>query len=129
LKEVAPHVPHLQANETFAYLFAYERENEFKPTKHYITFDFETMKQKVNEDKNIISIIKTLSIAATSKSKQGIQSIYSDDKDGEDFIKNVLKNSLSLQSKPLATMLTTTNPFRTIILRFLFLVMILRNLI
>ncbi|KAA6378037.1 MAG: hypothetical protein EZS28_026435, partial [Streblomastix strix] len=41
-----PYVPHIQRNETYAYLLANNATQQFKPTQYYITYDFETVERK-----------------------------------------------------------------------------------
>jgi hypothetical protein len=62
----------------------------FQPTGYYITFDFETTKELVNEN-NVISNVKPLSIAAAFHSKKPIKAIYFDLRNGEDFITQWLR--------------------------------------
>ncbi|KAA6352782.1 MAG: hypothetical protein EZS28_051691, partial [Streblomastix strix] len=40
------YVPHIQRNETYAYLLANNATQQFKPTQYYITYDFETVERK-----------------------------------------------------------------------------------
>ncbi|KAA6365342.1 MAG: hypothetical protein EZS28_039132 [Streblomastix strix] len=77
-----PYVPHIQRNETYAYLLANNATQQFKPTHYYITYDFETVERKVNtyfgkplnKDSAIcnsqwISVLEPLSVASTIKLK------------------------------------------------------------
>ncbi|KAA6353445.1 MAG: hypothetical protein EZS28_051028, partial [Streblomastix strix] len=78
-----PFIPHIQRNETYAYLLANNATQQFKPTQYYITYDFETVERKVNtyfgkplskDDKTIrnsqwISVLEPLSVASTIKLK------------------------------------------------------------
>ncbi|KAA6362970.1 MAG: hypothetical protein EZS28_041503, partial [Streblomastix strix] len=78
-----PQCPHIQRNETYAYLLANNATQQFKPTQYYITYDFETVERKVNtyfgkpfskDDKSIcssqwISVLEPLSVASTIKLK------------------------------------------------------------
>ncbi|KAA6374783.1 MAG: hypothetical protein EZS28_029690, partial [Streblomastix strix] len=69
-----PFVPHIMQNKTYAYLLANNRENEFKPTQYYITYDFETVEKVINKDfgksSKQISQLVPLSVASTIKNKQ-----------------------------------------------------------
>ncbi|KAA6378633.1 MAG: hypothetical protein EZS28_025840 [Streblomastix strix] len=68
-----PYVPHILNNVSYKYLLAHGREDEFKPTKYYITYDIETVERIVNEqfgdNSKQISILEPLSIASTIKIK------------------------------------------------------------
>ncbi|KAA6402266.1 MAG: hypothetical protein EZS28_002212 [Streblomastix strix] len=78
-----PYVPHIQRNETYAYLLANNATQQFTPTQYYITYDFETIECKINtyfgksinkNDQNIrnsqwISVLEPLSVASTIKLK------------------------------------------------------------
>ncbi|KAA6362123.1 MAG: hypothetical protein EZS28_042350, partial [Streblomastix strix] len=41
-----PYCPHIVQKNTFAYLLAHGREQEFKPMQYYITYDLETVEKK-----------------------------------------------------------------------------------
>jgi hypothetical protein len=44
-----PHAKYLFSNPTYAYLFVYKRLNEYKFLSDFITFNFETMTEIINE--------------------------------------------------------------------------------
>ncbi|KAA6369314.1 MAG: hypothetical protein EZS28_035159 [Streblomastix strix] len=71
-----PFCPHIMQNKTYAYLLANNRENEFKPTSYYITYDFETVEKVINKDfgksSKQISQLVPLSVASTIKNKQEV---------------------------------------------------------
>ncbi|KAA6386141.1 MAG: hypothetical protein EZS28_018329, partial [Streblomastix strix] len=71
-----PFCPHIMQNKTYAYLMANNRENEFKPTSYYITYDFETVEKVINKDfgksSKQISQLVPLSVASTIKNKQEV---------------------------------------------------------
>jgi hypothetical protein len=46
-KFARPFVPHILNNITYRYLFVHGRENEFKPTNYYITYDIETFEKYI----------------------------------------------------------------------------------
>ncbi|KAA6365375.1 MAG: hypothetical protein EZS28_039098, partial [Streblomastix strix] len=77
-----PYIPHIQRNETYAYLLANNATQQFKPTHYYITYDFETVERKVNtyfgkpltkdsviRNSQWISVLEPLSVASTIKLK------------------------------------------------------------
>ncbi|KAA6370322.1 MAG: hypothetical protein EZS28_034151, partial [Streblomastix strix] len=86
-----PFIPHIQRNETYAYLLANNATQQFKPTHYYITYDFETVERKVNtyfgkpltktvgsginakdsviRNSQWISVLEPLSVASTIKLK------------------------------------------------------------
>ncbi|KAA6363177.1 MAG: hypothetical protein EZS28_041296 [Streblomastix strix] len=90
-----PFCPHITQNKTYQYLLAYGRQKEFKPTQYYITYDLETVEKIVNKQfgksSKQISELVPLSVASTIKNKQGIHTIYSDLRNGDDFITQWLK--------------------------------------
>ncbi|KAA6382788.1 MAG: hypothetical protein EZS28_021685 [Streblomastix strix] len=90
-----PFCPHITQNKTYQYLLAHGRQKEFKPTQYYITYDLETMEKIVNKQfgksSKQISELVPLSVASTIKNKQGIHTIYSDLRNGDDFITQWLK--------------------------------------
>jgi hypothetical protein len=50
LRDVSiPYVPHIFKNPLYAFLLANGRENEYVPISNYITYDFETVNENVNE--------------------------------------------------------------------------------
>ncbi|KAA6396840.1 MAG: hypothetical protein EZS28_007629 [Streblomastix strix] len=77
-----PFIPHIMCNKTYRYLLAQGRQNEFKPTQYFITYDFETYEHKVNtnfgKESKVISQLVPLSVASTIHSSKGIKSIYYD---------------------------------------------------
>ncbi|KAA6356562.1 MAG: hypothetical protein EZS28_047911, partial [Streblomastix strix] len=74
------------------YLMAYERLDEFKPTRYFITYDFETVPRIINQGYECQSVVngievhnskqytvfEPLSVASTIKSKSGVKKIYLD---------------------------------------------------
>lgn len=83
-----PYVPHIMKNNLYRYCLA--KNIEYVPVRYYITFDFETMEQKLNEKISDCTTVNSrlipLSVASTIKSKSGIKTIYYDVRDGKDFI-------------------------------------------
>ncbi|KAA6377517.1 MAG: hypothetical protein EZS28_026956 [Streblomastix strix] len=87
-----PFTPHITGSKTYEYFWSRQELQNFKPTKYYITYDFETMEEQINKyfgksiskDNNEIcnsfqnSALVPLSVASTIKSKKGLKSIYFD---------------------------------------------------
>ncbi|KAA6367716.1 MAG: hypothetical protein EZS28_036757, partial [Streblomastix strix] len=86
-----PFAPHITGNKTYEYFWSRQELQNFKPTKYYITYDFETMEEQinkyfgksVNKDNDICnsfqnSALVPLSVASTIKTKKGIKTIYFD---------------------------------------------------
>ena len=44
-----PYAPHIQKQKIFEFLLAHNLKHEFKPTRYFITFDFETLEKFVNK--------------------------------------------------------------------------------
>ena len=86
-----PYCPHILKNKVYMYCLAHNIE--YEPIRYYITFDFETMEDKVEtaiSDKTIInSFLQPLSVSSTIKSKAGIKTIYHDVRE-EEFIQTWL---------------------------------------
>ncbi|KAA6372173.1 MAG: hypothetical protein EZS28_032300, partial [Streblomastix strix] len=92
LKSLSPFAPHIFGNKTYQYLIAYERLDEFQPTRYFITYDFETVPRIINQgygSKSVVNgidvhnsqqhtVLEPLSVASTIKSKSGIKKIYFD---------------------------------------------------
>ncbi|KAA6328133.1 MAG: hypothetical protein EZS28_053749, partial [Streblomastix strix] len=57
LKSLSPFAPHIFGNKTYQYLMAYERLDEFKPTRYFITFDFETVPRIINQGYGSKSVV------------------------------------------------------------------------
>ncbi|KAA6354264.1 MAG: hypothetical protein EZS28_050210 [Streblomastix strix] len=55
------------------------------PTLNYITFDFETVENIINED-NIIAQLEPLSVASAATINEQITTLYFDLRNGTDFI-------------------------------------------
>ncbi|KAA6401879.1 MAG: hypothetical protein EZS28_002597 [Streblomastix strix] len=81
-KFARPFVPHILSNVTYRYLFVYGRENEFKPTEYYITYDIETFDKFIQlnygEESMVVSQLIPYCIASTVKNKSGIHSFCYD---------------------------------------------------
>ncbi|KAA6380309.1 MAG: hypothetical protein EZS28_024163 [Streblomastix strix] len=98
-----PFAPHITGNKTYEYFWSRQELHKFKPTKYYITYDFETMEEQINkyfgkatnkptesactpckEQDNAVrnsfqnSALVPLSVASTIKSKKELKSIYFD---------------------------------------------------
>ena len=90
-REAKPYVPHILNNKTYEYLLANDRIDEFKPTRFYMTYDFETMEDKTftysTESTEIKASLVPLSVATSVKLPNDmIKTIYYDLRDGDDFI-------------------------------------------
>ncbi len=83
-----PYCPHLLKNRVLLYCLAHDIP--YEPITSYITFDFETIEEKIDkkitESTTINSHLFPLSVAATIKNKYDISTIYFDIRDGENFV-------------------------------------------
>lgn len=72
--EALPYVPHILNNPLYLYCLSYNIE--WKPTIHYITYDFETMEKKINKNisdsTTINSKLILLSVASCVKLDKGL---------------------------------------------------------
>ncbi|KAA6388583.1 MAG: hypothetical protein EZS28_015890 [Streblomastix strix] len=108
-----PYVPHIVQNKTYIYLLAHGREQEFKPTQYYITYDLETVEKIVNKSfgksSKQISELIPLKVASTTKNKTGVKTIYYDLPNGDDFLKQWLQNLFNE-----AVIVQQNNQYRTL---------------
>ncbi|KAA6390015.1 MAG: hypothetical protein EZS28_014457 [Streblomastix strix] len=77
-----PYCPHIMHNKTYQYLLANGRENEYKPTQYFITYDLETVPKFVNKKFGKSSYqmyeLFPLSIASTIRNKQEAEQVNAD---------------------------------------------------
>lgn len=101
--EALPYVPHILSNPLYLYCLSYNIE--WKPTIHYITYDFETMEKKINKNisdsTTINSKLIPLSVASCVKLDKGLIT------KNFDIINNVSlsKNMMELIIESLVTIL------------------------
>ncbi|KAA6404464.1 MAG: hypothetical protein EZS28_000015 [Streblomastix strix] len=81
-KFAKPFVPHILSNKTYKYLLANNLTHFFKPTRYYITYDIETLENKVNEkfgdSSQVTAILIPYAIDSTVKFASDIHSFYYD---------------------------------------------------
>jgi hypothetical protein len=95
-KVARPFCPHITKNPTFKYLLAHGRENEFKPTRYFITFDIETVEIPILNDMDneeittsktvVLSSLAPLSISMAINTRDRIITEYFDVRNGDNFI-------------------------------------------
>ncbi|KAA6361754.1 MAG: hypothetical protein EZS28_042719, partial [Streblomastix strix] len=77
-----PYCPHIMHNKTYQYLLANGRENEYKPTQYFITYDLETVPKIVNKKFGKSSYqmyeLFPLSVASTIRNKQEGEQVNAD---------------------------------------------------
>ncbi|KAA6353799.1 MAG: hypothetical protein EZS28_050674, partial [Streblomastix strix] len=77
-----PYCPHIMHNKTYQYLLANGRENEYKPTQYFITYDLETVPKIVNKKFGKSSYqmyeLFPLSVASTIRNKQEAEQVNAD---------------------------------------------------
>jgi hypothetical protein len=141
--ESKPFAPHLQKNATYRWLLARNRIKEFKGTKYYMVWDFESMhnydilssiKRKSDNKQilpdgsaktNLIAVIEALSVAIayhgdTSKHPKGFYKtdFFSIKKDGPDFIHKMTRGLSRWLSISRKTTSTTTQTYRTVTCKY-----------
>ena len=87
MKEALPYCPHILNNPIYEYCLAYGIE--WKPTIYYMTYDFETMEERVNKTvgkTTLNSRIVPLSVASTVKTSKGLISKWFSLRDSDTFI-------------------------------------------
>ncbi|KAA6359753.1 MAG: hypothetical protein EZS28_044720, partial [Streblomastix strix] len=80
-----PYYPHISNNKLLQKLVATGQQDQLTPTLNYITFDFETVENIINED-NIIAQLEPLSVASAATINDQITTLYFDLRNGTDFI-------------------------------------------
>ncbi|KAA6399263.1 MAG: hypothetical protein EZS28_005214 [Streblomastix strix] len=80
-----PYYPHISNNKLLQKLVATGQSDLLMPTLNYITFDFETVKNIINEG-NIIAQLEPLSVASAATINDQITTQYFDLRNGTDFI-------------------------------------------
>ncbi|KAA6360654.1 MAG: hypothetical protein EZS28_043819, partial [Streblomastix strix] len=80
-----PYYPHISNNKLLQKLVATDQSDLLTPTLNYITFDFETVENIVNEG-NIIAQLEPLSIASAATINDQVTTLYFDLRNGTDFI-------------------------------------------
>jgi hypothetical protein len=87
VKDSVPYCPMFSKNKEYEFLFCHNLQRYYKPIREYITFDFETVEQKLNPDNNattkLLAWILPHTVAASIDKKT---TIYYDTRNGEDFI-------------------------------------------
>ena len=86
-----PYAPHIQKQKIYKFLLAHGLQQYFQPTKYYITFDFETLEDPINEsitdhttlDANLVPFM----VSSTVKFRSGIRTVnFCLANDGENFV-------------------------------------------
>ncbi|KAA6382352.1 MAG: hypothetical protein EZS28_022121 [Streblomastix strix] len=80
-----PYYPHISNNKLLQKLVATGQSDLLTPTLNYITFDFETVENIINEG-NIIAQLEPLSVASAATINDQITTLYFDLRNGSDFI-------------------------------------------
>ena len=87
-KEALPYCPHILNNTVYEYCLAHDLE--WKPNIYYMTYDFETMEQVVNEEAGKSTFINSklipLSVSSCVKSASGLTTKNFSLRDSKDFI-------------------------------------------
>ncbi|KAA6388486.1 MAG: hypothetical protein EZS28_015986, partial [Streblomastix strix] len=85
-RNLARHLKYCYGPETAKQkLIATGQQELLSPTLNYITFDFETVENIINED-NLITQLEPLSVASAATINDQITTLYFDLRDGSDFI-------------------------------------------
>ena len=86
-KESLPYCPHILSNPVYEYCLAHNLQ--FKPQQYYMTYDFETMEQVINESLTKSTIVNSrlvpLSVSCCIKSASQITTKHFDARD-KDFV-------------------------------------------
>ncbi|KAA6396517.1 MAG: hypothetical protein EZS28_007956 [Streblomastix strix] len=80
-----PYYPHISNNMLLQKLVATGQSDLLTPTLNYITFDFETVENIINEN-NVLAQLEPLSVASAATINDQITTLYFDLRDGTDFI-------------------------------------------
>ena len=72
-----PYAPHIQKQPVFRYLLAHDQVEKFRPTQYYITYDFETLEDPINEEitqqTTLDANLKPFMVSSTVKLPSGIE--------------------------------------------------------
>ncbi|KAA6402881.1 MAG: hypothetical protein EZS28_001593 [Streblomastix strix] len=90
-----PYYPHISNNKLLQKLVATGQQDQLTPTLNYITFDFETVENIINED-NIIAQLERLSVASAATINDQITTLYFDLRNGTDFIEQWISQLFEL---------------------------------
>ncbi|KAA6320368.1 MAG: hypothetical protein EZS28_054694, partial [Streblomastix strix] len=80
-----PYYPHIQNNKLLQKLVATGQSDLLNPKLNYITFDFETVENIINED-NVLAQLEPLSVSSAATINDQITMLYFDLRNGTDFI-------------------------------------------
>ncbi|KAA6382481.1 MAG: hypothetical protein EZS28_021992, partial [Streblomastix strix] len=81
-----PYYPHISNNKLLQKLIATGQQDQLTPTFNYITFDFETVEDIINDVDNELAQLEPLSVASAATINDQITTLYFDLRDGTDFI-------------------------------------------
>ena len=89
-----PYVPHLWKTN-YAKLLSHKEEQYWQPMRYYMTFDFETMEEKIEKEISTSTVLNSrmipLSVSLTVKSKKGVKTYFFSKRDDDDFVLAFLK--------------------------------------
>ena len=89
-----PYVPHLWKTN-YAKLLANKEESYWQPLRYYMTFDFETMEEKIEKEVSTSTVLNSkmipLSVSLTIKSKKGVRTCYFSKRDDDDFVNSFIQ--------------------------------------
>ncbi|KAA6392926.1 MAG: hypothetical protein EZS28_011545, partial [Streblomastix strix] len=93
-----PYYPHISNNKLLQKLVATGQQELLTPTLNYITFDFETVENIINED-NVLAQLEPLSVASAATINYQITTLYFDLRNGTDFIEQLISQLFEVAIK------------------------------
>ncbi|KAA6376393.1 MAG: hypothetical protein EZS28_028080 [Streblomastix strix] len=94
-QSLIPFASHITGNKTYEYLLSHDQVDKFKPTRYYITYDFEAFDKYINKEfgkgSYQHSIQQPFSVAMTIKTKESLKTKYFDIRSGPNFIEQFIE--------------------------------------
>ncbi|KAA6388870.1 MAG: hypothetical protein EZS28_015605, partial [Streblomastix strix] len=81
-----PYYPYISYNKLLQKLVAIGQQDQLTPTFNYITFDFDTVENIINDVDNVLAQLEPLSVASAVTINDQITTLYFDLRSGTDFI-------------------------------------------
>ncbi|KAA6397142.1 MAG: hypothetical protein EZS28_007327 [Streblomastix strix] len=93
-----PYYPHISNNKLLQKLVATGQQELLSPTLNYVTFDFETVENIINED-NVLAQLEPQSVAFAATINDQITTLYFDLRNGTDFIEQQISQLFEVAIK------------------------------
>ncbi|KAA6363876.1 MAG: hypothetical protein EZS28_040597, partial [Streblomastix strix] len=81
-----PYYPHISNNKLLQKLVTIGQQDQLTPTLNYITFDFDTVENIINDVDNVLAQLEPLSVVSAVTINDQITTLYFDLRSGTDYI-------------------------------------------